>query len=192
MKDQMPAKGSAPANKGSDILTAIEAAITQQIEPAHQEKVAEYLMLNQRILYDEEMHAQIFNDIQGMTVDSDPQLVAIATMGLIALLADDPVEQNERIFPIPILVPLESLIMVDLMQFMQEAGMLKPDVEFIGNAFEELYSLTMQKLSVGPGDLDEVDRKRNEINPADPMADLERADGMTAEPAGIISAAEGA
>lgn len=142
-----------------DVLTQIEQAITGLVHPKDTQTVEALVINGKRLLYDKESSAKLFNDMANMQAQSDPQQVALSVAGLMTLM------REEQDIPDRALVPSASLLLSEVIQFMEAAEMLKPDTEFVGNAYEELFSILMQKLEIGPQDLDQLDAQAQSINP---------------------------
>jgi hypothetical protein len=85
-------------------------------------------------------------------------------MGIMSLMRGD---KNAR-FNDQIMVPVASLVMVDLIQFLEEGELFTPTTEFIGNAFEELYAVLMQKYGIGPEDRAAMTEQAEQLDPNNP------------------------
>jgi hypothetical protein len=171
-----------------DTLGPIQQAIEGLILPKHAARVTGVVGRGKQILYHESTHKKIFGDISNMTVDSDPQKLAMGVAGLLTMMR----KENGEGFPDDCLVPISALLLCDVIQFMGESGALEPTTEFIGNAFEELLAIMMQKVGVGPEEIDAMLAEEGQINPADPMAE-EPGAPMPEEPmppAGVIEQAQ--
>lgn len=165
-----PAAAAAPS-----ILDEIDQAIRGLILPAHQQTADEAAIHADQLLYDEQMNAELLADMGRMTAE-DPQKVAVGVMGIVTLLR----EQPKWKFDDAAMVPVSSLVAISLMRFMADSGMLEPQAEFIGNVFEEMYALLLQKFHVGRDDLEamlsEDEQKSQSLNPNDPEQLLAQQD----------------
>jgi len=152
---------------GNDMLAEIERAIRALVLPAHVDAIDDTLVAAEKIFYDESMNQKMLADMSQMTVN-DPQKVAVGVMGMVTMLRD---EQNVPTDDAT-LAPVASLLTVTMLRFMAESGMLEPDTEFIGNVFEELYALLLQKFGIGHEDLvamlQEDQAKSQALDPNDP------------------------
>ena len=146
------------------VLTKIDEAINAIVQPDQDKLVAGIVFRGKKIMYSESTHGKVFEDISKMDMESDPQKLAMAVAGLLTLIRT----QNGDGFQDEAMVPGTCLLMVDMLQFMSESGAVEPTTEFVGNCFEELLSIMMQKVGIGPEELDAMNADEQTIKTTDP------------------------
>lgn len=149
------------------VLNKIEEAIRSLTNPEHKEVVEETVDHAKEWLYGEETHSKILADMGQMEVKTDQQRLALGVAGLLTLMRND---AKPKGFPDLASVPIAALIMVDLIRFMAQADLLENvDAELVGNCFEELFAVMMQKLNVGPEEIQAMkDEESTLLDPTRP------------------------
>ena len=166
------------------VLTKIDEAINAIVQPNQDKLVAGIVFRGKKIMYSESTHGKVFEDISKMDMESDPQKLAMAVAGLLTLIRT----QNGDGFQDEAMVPGTCLLMVDMLQFMSESGAVEPTTEFVGNCFEELLSIMMQKVGIGPEELDAMNADEQTIKTTDPTK-LPEEMPPAAPPQGLIDQA---
>lgn len=140
--EAMPTEDTADMPEGSSVLQQIDDGILAGVDPDHRAPLEKVVVGGQRLLYDQETHQKLMDNMRDIGEDSDPRNVAIAVGGIMTILKED----AQGGFPDDVLVPAGSMMVIEVIRFLEEAGMLEPTPEFIGNAIEEYLALIMQKV----------------------------------------------
>jgi hypothetical protein len=125
-------------------LQSIEQGILGQVQPEHAETLEKIVVSGRQILFDAETREQVWKGFKDIDDDSDPRKVAHGVAAILTLI-----NRESDAIPVELMVPAGALLAVEVLKFLDEAGMLPADPAFTGNTIEELLAALMQKSNIG-------------------------------------------
>lgn len=128
-----------------DPLQAIDDGINAEIPEEYQADLQKVVLSGHQILYSKETHKDVMDGIRDIDDPSDARKVALGVAGIMTIINR---EDGGKI-PVSLMVPAGTLLTVEVIRFLRDAGMVDPTPAFIGNSVEELLAALMQKMGMG-------------------------------------------
>lgn len=149
---QGPMEPTDAPQKGQPGDSSSAKKITDQImnsaPPDMRSKIERMVVAGRKIVYDQETAPMLMEQFQNMR-GSDADRLAQGTAAIMGLIA----ENSKGPFPADAATPAAVVLMMDIGDFMEQAGVIDFNDQMIGEAVQELSGYMLKKLGIGPEEL---------------------------------------
>lgn len=167
----------------NEILQKTRAALLQRVDKRLVPLVEKVVAAGQKVMYSEQTRELVVQELQQA---KDPEAIGSAVAKLAAVLMN----QSKGTIPPQVLFPAAMLLLLEALQFLEEAGAIEASPEMVAQCSQALGSAFLQAMGVTPeklqGMIGQGGQGAQPAGPADPA-------GPTAAPppGGIVAAAGG-
>jgi hypothetical protein len=168
-------------------IAAVQDKVRESIPPQFRVAVQRIVLAGSKVMYDPSTHHLM---IQALQSDDDPaHAIAMGVNQLVTMLY----AQSKGSMPAPAIIPSAILLCCEALDFCEQSGLIKPDMEMVGNAVQIVVSYLMQKMGIKPEDIAKVAQGPQ----APPPTNTQQAGGLAPQGApdtgggGLIGAALG-
>jgi hypothetical protein len=147
------------------LIQKAEAGFMAKVPQQYQQAVQKAVTAGKMVMYDKQKGLQMF--MQQMSSGITPQNIGAGVAKLIGIIFN----KSQKTMPMEVAIPTASLLMCEGLQFLEDAGKVKVDANFLAECAKEMGSAVLQVFGVGPQKLQSIISKAGQpqAQPAQPQ-----------------------
>lgn len=140
------------------ILEQARQALLQKAKPELVPVIEKVVGAGRKVMYSDKSRGMAMQELKRAT---DPEGVGSAAAKLAAVLFN----QSKQTIPMPVLFPATMLLMIEALQFLEDAGAVQVTPEFLAECTQATGSAFLQMLGVTPEKLQQMAAQRGQQAP---------------------------
>jgi hypothetical protein len=132
------------------LIQKAEAGFMAKVPQQYQQAVQKAVTAGKLVMYDKQKGLQMF--MQQMQTGITPQNIGAGVAKLIGILFN----KSNKTMPMQVAIPAASLLLCEGLQFLEDAGKVKVDANFLAECMKEMGSAVLQVFGVSPQKLQSI------------------------------------
>jgi hypothetical protein len=166
------------------LIQKAQAGFMAKVPQQYQQAVQKAVTAGKLVMYDKQKGLQMF--MQQMQSGINPENIGAGVAKLIGILFN----KSNKTMPMQVAIPAASLLLCEGLQFLEDAGKVKVDADFLAECMKAMGSAVLQVFGVSPQKLQQIVGSAQGGQPAQPAQPPQGAMPPAPPPGGIVTGAQ--